>query len=215
MDELSHDALKQKVRDLENELAQRLQAESRLRFQNDICRVLSTTIGRLNAWRRLLEVIVALDGIDAGCIYFVNRSSGEINLVSHTGLSSSCLTAVSHYEAGSYQASLIRAGKPFYASPDRFLPGYSKIHRIGDLQAIGVIPVIDDGQVIGMLLVASRTHPSIPADTRADLEAGTALLGGFLARANSKKNKWRRSGKIPQPIRRIAGCYRPGPQSHH
>ena len=52
MDELSHADLKQKIRDLEKELAEQFRKERRLRFQNNIYRVLTATIGQPNAWRR-------------------------------------------------------------------------------------------------------------------------------------------------------------------
>lgn len=154
-----------------------------LRLQRDLGIALSSTSDLRDASDQLLEAAIQIEGFDSGGVYLVDPHGGDLNLVTHRGVSSAFVKSVTCHDADSPEARLIMAGEPQYYERDfEPTPAMTEAIRREGLSAGAVVPIRHDGQVIASLHLTSHSHKSIPPTARHALEAIAARLGGILAR---------------------------------
>ncbi|MDD4136719.1 MAG: PAS domain S-box protein [Methanoregula sp.] len=165
------------------DITTRKRAETLLRAQYDLGKVLSAVHGVVDTLEACLDTAIRVSDLDAGGIYIVDEGSGDVDLANHKGLPDSFVASASHYPAGSPQVSLIMKGDPVYTrhrdagvplDPGRLEEG---------LRAIAIIPVLHENRVIACLNIASHTLEEIPASSRRTLETFAAQIGTAIANA--------------------------------
>ncbi len=171
------------------DITERKQAENLLRIQRDLGFSFGSASGLREVLSRVLSHALELDGVDAGSVYLCDPKTHAIDLIVHEGLPEEFVALASHHRGDSEQAKLIGRGEPLYAryadlglamDPARERPG---------LRAMAVIPVKDQGQVIGALNVGSRTHDELTEGTRNTLEVMAEVIGRAIARAMAQEEK--------------------------
>ena len=165
-----------------SDITRHKRAETLLRIQYDLVRILGATSDLRKAVNQILETALQIEGIDCGGIYLVDEHSGALDLVAHRGLSALFITQAAHYEADSPQARLARAGQPRYGSYDAISVIHDDVRHSEGLRALAAIPILHRGELIAGLNLASHTHDEIPAATRTALEAVAAQVGETLIR---------------------------------
>ena len=162
------------------------QAEELLRAQRDLAESLSAASDLSHALELCLETAVSISAMDCGGIYLVN-DDGSVDLVIHKGLSSAFVEAVSHFEPGTPEAEVVRAGKPLFSPMDALFLDQADVRRQESLKATAILPVMHEGQTIACLNVASRVFDTVPFSSRHALEAVAAQIGTALLRLKAEQ----------------------------
>jgi PAS domain S-box-containing protein len=161
---------------------------------SDLIRVQQNLAIQLSDARDLNETLqlcvaatMEISGMDAGGIYLVDQTSGDLNLVFSIGLSEEFLIHGSRFSADSPNAQIVMVGKPVYVNYRNLdLPLDERPQQEG-LMATAVFPISRNGSIIACLNVASRTLTTIPTDTRSALETMISQIGNALARAKAEE----------------------------
>jgi len=178
-------ALRARVAALEQAEAERKRAEDLLRIERDLAIALGSANDLTEAFNQLLETVFQITGIDCGGVYLVDPRSGDLNLVSHRGLSRRFAEAASYLPADSPHAHLVMTGEPVYGLYAEVSPDKDETRMSEGLRALAVIPVQHKGRVVAVLNLASHTHDEVPATSRTAIEAIAAQIGGVIARAGA------------------------------
>ncbi len=184
----------QSLQDLADALApalERIRAEESLRGSRDLLRIerdLALFLGSTSDLRAalgcLLEVGLRIEGMGCGAAYLVDPATGDLELVSHRGLSADYIAAVSHVSGQSRAAQLAAtAESPFYLSESHL----DEASRREGLRSLASTPIRHTGRTVAVLNLASRVHPEIPADTCSVIEAIAAQTGDTMARIWAEK----------------------------
>lgn len=164
------------------DISQRKQAENLLRIQKDIASSLSVS-GDMNIMLdRILKAVSQIEGIDSGGIYISDRLTGDLILRAHYGFSSEFIRAVAHYAPDTTQWQLIQAGQPTYLKySNARVEMRPEARKPEGLRGVAIIPVVQQGRVIGSFNMASHTLNEISINTRIILETIAGQLGEVIA----------------------------------
>jgi PAS domain S-box-containing protein len=165
----------------------RRRAEEALRSQRDLSIAAALSQSTAETLDRLLDFSIKLAGIDCGGVYAVDMRTGDLRLLSHRGLSPAFIERTRHLGPETPEAKLISRGQPIYTCFARLVPSAGELGDLDTLRAIAVIPVKCGDQVVAVVNVASHTQDSMPEDTRAQLEAIAAQIGGIVVRAQAQQ----------------------------
>lgn len=132
-----------------------------------------------------LEVAIHVAEMDSGALYLVDRSSGSLVLEAAAGL---------------HRESIVEAGQPAPTDIARCLfsgtPTYTLCAPAAcgpapgsglPVRALGIVPLLHEGNVIGGLALTSDTLQEVPALGRAALEAIATQMGGAIPRIQDKE----------------------------
>ena len=164
------------------DITEHKRAEQLLEAQRDVGVALSVTNDLNAALERLLETATALEGIDCGGVYLLNRETGALELEAHSGLDPQFVQRVARYEAGAPETTLVKEGRVRYpiCSADSNTEGC--FWSGGGLRALAVIPMRHEGEVLGVLNLGSHLQDEIPLSIGVALETIAAQAAGAIAR---------------------------------
>lgn len=164
------------------DFTERKRTEDLLRLQRDLATVLSSINDQKEAIEQILDAALKIAGMDEGGVYVVDKSTGDLNLMLHKGLSQTFAENNCRYNADSIRANMIKPGKAIYLDfKDTVQPLLSDISNEG-IRSVAVLPVSYQGEVIALLNIGSRTYDTIPQCTRTTLEALASDIGEILTR---------------------------------
>ena len=169
------------------DISERKQAQNLIRAQHDLALKLGAAVGLDETLRLCVKAAIHSTEMDAGGVYLVDETSGDLNMVFSTGLSLEFIESVSHHDADSPNAHLVMAGKPIYVNYKELSVPMDDVRRNEGLHAIAVLPVHHEGRVIACLNITSRSLGEIPATTRHALETIAAQIGSSVARAQAEE----------------------------
>lgn len=164
------------------DITEHKRAEQLLEAQRDIGVALSVTNDLSAALERLLNTATALEGVDCGGVYLLDRESGALELEAHSGLNPEFVQRVVRYEATAPETELVKEGRVRYpiCSADSNTEG---CFWSGDgLRALAVIPMRHEGEVLGVLNLGSHVQDEIPLSIGVALETIAAQTAGAIAR---------------------------------
>jgi len=164
------------------DITERKRADELSCAQRDLAQALSATTSLDTALRLCLDAAIRVSGMDAGGIYLVDKTSGDLDLVADDGLSPAFVASVAHYQADSASAHLVQVGQPIYARRERLGVPMDDARLREGLRASAVIPVLHERRVIACLNLASHTLDEAPVFARHPLETIAAQFGGTIAR---------------------------------
>ncbi len=165
------------------DITSRKRSEELTVIQRDLGVALGAISGLDETLRLCLDAAIAVSGLDCGGIYLVDESSGDINITHHTGLSDDFINTVSHYEASSPSANIVKIGEPFYTQYNEIDVPKDNAQIVEGLQVIAIVPVKFEDRVIACLHVASHSESEIPSHSRYAIEAIANRIGGAITRA--------------------------------
>ena len=172
------------------DITERKNAEILLRAQRALGVKLASTSELQAALEALLEIALEVGGIDCGGVYLVDEASGGCNLVAHRGVSAAFVSAIAHFDADSPQVRLMRLGQAVYNS-HASLAGKLEFapQREEGLRTDALIPLADQGNLVGAVVLASHTADDIPATKRVALEAIAAQAAGAVIRIRAEHSR--------------------------
>ncbi len=163
-------------------------AQEILQVHHEIALALGTVSERKLGFRRILDILLKLDGVDSGGIYLTDADRGGLDLVAHRGLSENFVSRVSRYPRTSPNVALLEKGVPVFMKYKSFPNAARDPVRIQEgLKAIAIIPVRHKNRILASMNISSRTVDEFPPHVRNILETAGGLVGGFLVRLNAEE----------------------------
>ena len=156
--------------------------EDLIRLQRDIGIALYSTSRLDIALANLLSAVIQIDGIDCGGIYLIDQDSGELNLLVHQGLSDDFLKSVKHFKTDHPSSILVKKGKPIFLPYKQIIKTKDPVRIKEGLRAFGLIPILDDGDAIGVFNVASLKYDEIPLPSQNALQTIAAQIGSAITK---------------------------------
>lgn len=163
----------------------RIRTEAMLARHRDLGLALATATSLRSALDLVLDAACQIDGIDAGGIYLREAKTGDLKLETHRGLSAAFVQAESHIDRNAPHVQFIRSGRPAYRDTTDMSFVDDALGREG-IRALGVVPILHEGEVIGCLNVASRHRDEFSLGTRYAVETLAAQIGPVLDRVQSR-----------------------------
>jgi signal transduction histidine kinase len=165
------------------------QSAEMLRIQRDLILAFGSAPGLEEVMKHSLQYVFQIEELDCGGVYLLEHRTGGLDLIVHEGLPREFVQAVSHVDSTSPGARLVLKGEPIYTHHSELGIPMDDVRAEQGLRALAIIPFKDEGRVIGVLNLASRTNDEISTSARNTLEAMAGLIGGAIARAQAEKEK--------------------------
>lgn len=160
-----------------NDITDRKNEEEILRYERDIISVLNQASSIKDAGRKVLDIIIGIEGVDSGGVYNVDKSTGAIDLVAHKGVGIDFVKRVSHYGAESYPAKLVREGKLLFTNQLQLMLSIEDDLGIQErIQAVAIIPLINENQVIASINLSSHTEKEFSPSAQKKITAITEKI---------------------------------------
>lgn len=184
-------------------IAEHGQAEENIIIERNLGMLLSATNSMQKAFKYCLEAAITVSEMDCGGIYLVDKKTGDLNLTHHQGLSSDFIKYVSHYDADSPNARVVKAGKAAYKKYEEIGLALNDSLRGEGLLATGMVPIKYEGEVIACIDVGSHTRESIPTLGRDCLETIASQIGSTIARITMEDALQQSEEKFSKAFRTI------------
>lgn len=169
------------------DITERKRAERVVRLQRDLAVALSGTCSLQEGLKLCLKTAIEISDMDCGGICILDTNTGALQLECHQGLSESFITAASSFASDSRNTRLVMEGRPVYTRYDDMGIDHSKEEILEGLQALAIIPVLDEGAVVASLNIASHALFEVPGVSRDAIEAVAAQMGSSIARLTAEK----------------------------
>ena len=162
------------------DITQRKRAERLATIQAKLQLALAEVSSPSAALERALDVALMVEDVDSGCAFLKDPLAKEMRLVARKGLSKECLQAIAHLSPV--------AG--FLEPPPRY----------GDPQAIAVVPITREGQLVAAMYLGSSTQARMGSNSRAALESLGTQVGNALARIGAERAEKEATGTLKSLI---------------
>ncbi|AUI67477.1 hybrid sensor histidine kinase/response regulator [Beggiatoa leptomitoformis] len=161
-------------------------AENLLRIQRDLSFNLITATDLSSASQQILEACCQIREIDCGGVYLSHPESGDLSLIAHTGLTDTFVAKTHYYPANSVEAQLTQAGHSLYAHfKDLPLARIACLASEG-LQATAILPIQNEGKIIGAMQLASHIYQHISPNSRHAIETIANKIHGVIAHLSAE-----------------------------
>ncbi|WP_319508688.1 PAS domain S-box protein [uncultured Methanolobus sp.] len=157
-----------------------------LQLQCKLGNVLALTDNIHDTYEQLMELTLQIKPFDSVCLYIVDSSTSDLDLVAHKGLSPEYVEKVSHYSSNSLLTKLTMMGKPVYKNHSEICAMTATELPNERLNLTALVPIKCGNDVIAMLKLMSHTQNEIPEDSQKSLENVASQIGGFINRSISE-----------------------------
>ncbi len=167
------------------DITDQMRSSEHLQAHRDLARELSATTDMHHALDLILRTALDVPGIDSGGLYLLHGHDAApvLRLHCHAGLSEEYISAVTDMVVTDHILALFENKAPRYIS--RSDPAAEKIRPLLEKEGIisyVLIPLYEQGDLVGCLNLASHTLSEIPPRERPFLEALSGWLGKTLVR---------------------------------
>lgn len=116
-------------------------------------------------------------------MYLVDESTGDLNLVAHKGLSFKFVNSIRQYSANSLHARILKTEYPIYKLYYEINSmTHGKDVGFEGLEAIAILPLKYEGNVVAVFMLASHTEYAIAQNIRSTLESIASQVGPSIGR---------------------------------
>jgi PAS domain S-box-containing protein len=117
-----------------------------------------------------LERALEASRLDSGGFYLFNERTGRLELRAHRGLGPDFIREVAELDAESTKVRLVKTGVPYFGAYLGAETAPSSAERQEGLRFLAVIPLHNEGRIIGCLNAASHTLDDVAPVVRTGLE---------------------------------------------
>ncbi len=158
-------------------------AANLLKIQCDLAVKLSGTCDLHTTLNEVLRAAMQIEGIDSAGVYLLNDASGVFELAASRGAPPWFVEAVSRYSLDTPRAQTLLQGSPLYlVSEDVQHPIRIALEKEG-IKIVAIIPIVNQGRVIGTLHLCSHVQKKISLTARQALESIARQIGASVAQA--------------------------------
>jgi len=169
------------------DITERKRAENITRIQKDLAVKLSETSFLEEALIYCVDAAIQAYRMDSAGIYLVDEVTGEVNLVYSTGFNPDYVKSVSHYDADSPNAQIIRNGASVHVLHAELDIPLSETEISEGLRSVSVIPVTHKGNSIGCMNIASHSLDITSEFDRKSMETIANLVGDVITRIRAEQ----------------------------
>jgi len=151
----------------------------------------------------ILQAAIKTSGMECGGISLKKDKTGGFDLMHSIGLSEDFQKKIQYIQFGSFTCSRIMEKKSFHISPTKEL---TPIAFEEGFTFVSVMPMLQKDEVLGFMVVASKTVHEIPEHARIGLEGLSAESGNVIARMHARQQleeeiKFRREAEYALQIK--------------
>ena len=159
-----------------------------LKIQKDLVLKLTNNKNLDYSLNEIINSTLSLPGVDSAGIYIHNTRERKLELIACKGFGDNFINTVKSYSSTSVQYAMVIEGKSNYM--DFSAAGHAGIDVISEenIKALGIIPLITDGKITGVLNIASHVNTDFPEYSRPAAET-FGLLAGFMLLYNTLQAK--------------------------
>ena len=173
---------------LMSDISVRVAAEQSLLAEYDVARALSSGVSRHELLHAILNAAFRLDAIDAGCIYW-REKSGAYQAVAHRGLPLDPEVDLARIEAGSLLARMIERGDQVYAPMETHATDSQRtiaraaLLREQGFKAILIQPIVTAGHAVACLYLGSCGADTLPSTVARSIKVLASQFAASLERS--------------------------------
>ena len=157
-----------------------------MEYQRNLSVSIASTNNLIEGLHISLKIGIQMSGMDCGGIYLFDQESGDLNLIAHRGLSEEFVKAVSSYDKNSDNSLYVKMGKPSYTLHHELNVSMTSVEQREGIRAFMSLPLLDEGEVIGCMNLASHSVADIPLPVRVAVETLAAQIGGAIGRLKAR-----------------------------
>jgi PAS domain S-box-containing protein len=169
-------------------IAERENMEQMIKMQRDLGMALDRASSLQESLQLCIEAALDVSGLDAGGIYMLDQTTGDLNLISTVGISENFTIRVGKSTAGSERTRMVLTGHPIYFNKKAIEEMRADELIDERISSVAAIPFGNKGRIIGCLNVASRIYHDIPARSRNALESIAVQIGAAVMRAQLEQS---------------------------
>lgn len=132
------------------------------------------------------DAAIAVSGMECGGIYLHEKETGDFVLRYSDNFSDKFVHAVARSPENANNIRLIKKGQALYTCYEEIKSSMNRAAYEEGLRAIGLIPLLHQGKLIGSLNIASRAVDTIPQYSRNELETIASQVGNVIARIQAE-----------------------------
>jgi diguanylate cyclase (GGDEF)-like protein len=173
------------------DVSRRIRAEETLVLQRDVAMALGTASDLDQALAGLLEALTLAEAFDAGAVFLRASATAQFELTASHDMSAAYRRRRRAFTIDEGLMRQLASGTICYA-PFAFFASHvddgelEPLPETPELRATALLPVVHDGEVLAVLLLASRHFDEFWPDTRRAIESAAAEIGGLLARVHAQ-----------------------------
>lgn len=164
------------------DITEKKSAFEQMVMQRDLAQKLAKTGSLTEGLSIILHTALLTSGMECGAISLQNKKGG-FDLVHAIGMTDDFLRKVRRVEPGSFTWSQVTEKKSFHMRPTRELTPASFEEGF---TFISVMPILQDDEVMGILVTASKVLSAVPEQVRIGLELLAAESGSVIARMQAR-----------------------------
>jgi|GEM_PF-280936 len=167
-----------------HDITERKQAEELTEAQRDLARIISESITGQEAWKRCLELVLNISGMDCGGIYLFRDDYHSVESVYRLGIGEELSLAINRFMQARISNLpqtdlLLWSGRPVYLVNEEIgRIGFPQDERIS---VAAVVPIHYQGRLLGGMNLGSHHLESIPPFKRVVIETLADEIGSFTA----------------------------------
>jgi PAS domain S-box-containing protein len=166
---------------------ERVQVLRLLRIQHELAAGLASSNSLRSGLEICIDAAFKASGMEAGGIYLLNRERGSFELVYSRNLSRAFVDQVKSVPLDTHQGRLALQGEAIFSRAEERGEPIREHLEIERIQALAVLPIIHEGEVIGCMNVSSKSVVEVPPFGRQALVAIGSQIGSAVARLGVEK----------------------------
>lgn len=173
-----------------HDITERKRTEEMILIQRDLAWQLSATQSLSVALPLCIRTARYVLNIESGGVYLRNGDNGDFELVYSEGLNDLFRTKISTISAGSHLGRDIISGRPIYGkSTDiKFGEGTDDILGMTGLKSLAIIPLPDNGKVIGCFSLGSYIPDDYSKFNKREIETLATYIGSVISRIKTQED---------------------------
>ncbi|WP_440952160.1 PAS domain S-box protein [Methanococcoides sp. FTZ1] len=169
------------------DITERKRINQYLNIESEVGNFFTPTGDLQETFDQLLEFALHIEGLDCGALYLVDKNNGDLNIVSHEGLSEDFVNLYSHFDQDSIQNKFFLMGYPLYKLYSEMFPATRYDNRVDeDLLITAAVPVKYKEEIVAVLFLASHFEYDLPYDVRTSVETIAAQIGSIIGRIETE-----------------------------
>ena len=168
---------------LARDITEHKRADRLVEVQRDLALKLLGISGFQETLEVAIDAILEATAYDCGGAYLLEEETGALELEYSTGISERFSRFVSRLEIDSPVTVRAREGKSRFMPLAAIPASLCEEHRQEGIKSFGMVPVIDDGKVIGVVNVSSHTASEVPEESKVIAEVLAGQTGQVIRRA--------------------------------
>jgi PAS domain S-box-containing protein len=166
------------------DVTDRKHTEELIAAQRDLASLAGVQMPEEQIWKTCMQTALRVSGMDCGGLYLLDELSGVFELVYHEGLSKDFVKRFGRFTAETPSAKMIMLGRSsFFSEAD---PGVQGAHLKEGLHSGAMLPIQDEGRVIGCMNIASHVFANIPVYSQKALETITGEIANIIIRVRTE-----------------------------